>query len=88
MQGAVTQHAREAAYKRLEHKLGLVVHWLVYIAVNAGLVISAGGFAGSWPRIAGWGLGLFVHTGWVLVEVGGLKERLLERELAREMEQQ
>jgi hypothetical protein len=86
MQGGVAQDACEIAYKRLEHKLGLVVHWLVYLAVNAGLVIFAGGFSGSWARIAGWGLGLPVHTVWVLVEVGGMKERLLERELARELE--
>ena len=84
MEEKVTQDAREAARKRLQLKLGLVVHWLVYIAVNVGLVVAAGGFAGSWWRIAGWGVGLLVHSGYVLVEVGGLKERLLERELARE----
>lgn len=78
------QHAREAARKRLEQKFGLVVHWIVYLAVNAGLVVAAGGFAGSWWRIAGWGAGLLVHTGYVLTDVGGLKERMLERELARE----
>ncbi len=48
--------------------------------VNAGLILAAGGFAGSWWRLAGWGLGLALHTGYVLVEIG----RLVERELARE----
>ena len=81
------QEAREAARKRLEAKLGLAAHWVVYLAVNIGLVVAAGGFEGSWWRIAGWGLGLALHTGYVFVEPGGVKERLLERELAREMGQ-
>lgn len=81
--GAATRMARETARKRLEQKLGLATHWLVYLAVNIGLVVAAGGFAGSWWRILGWGFGLAIHTGYVLVEVGEVKERLLERELAR-----
>ena len=83
MNEVTTQAAREAAQKRLEQKVGLAAHWLVYLAVNIGLVVAAGGFAGSWWRILGWGLGLAVHTGYVLVELGGVKERLVERELAR-----
>ena len=43
--------AREDAQKRLEQKVGLAAHWLVYLAVNIGLVVAAGGFAGSWWRI-------------------------------------
>ena len=83
------QGAREAARKRVGQKLGLAVHWLVFLIVNIGLVVAAGGFAGSWWRIAGWGLGLgfAVHTAYVVTEVGGVKERLLERELARGMGQ-
>jgi len=80
---AMRQDAREAARKRLEQKFGLAAHWLVYLAVNIGLVTAAGGFDGSGWRILGWGLGLAIHTGYVLVEIGGVKERLLERELAR-----
>ena len=74
----------DQARRRVEAKFGLAVHWVVYLAVNAGLVLAAGGFAGSWWRLSGWGLGLAVHTGYVLVEVGRLKQRLVERELARE----
>ncbi len=83
MEQAVQQDAREAAENRLEQKLGLAVHWLVYLAVNIALVVAAGGFAGSWWRILGWGLGLAIHTGYVLFEVGAVRERLVERELAR-----
>ena len=81
------QDAREAARKRVEQKLGLAVHWLVFLVVNVGLVVAAGGFAGSWGRIAGWGVGLAVHTAYVVTKVGGVKERLLDRELARGMSQ-
>ena len=83
MDEVTEQAAREAAWKRVEQKLGLAAHWVVYLAVNIGLLVAAGGFDGAWWRIAGWGLGLAAHTGYVLVEVGGLRERLLERELAR-----
>jgi hypothetical protein len=77
------QDVREVARRRLEQKLGLVVHWLVYLAVNVGVVVAAGGFTGSLWRIAGWGVGLAVHTGYVYAETSGLKERLVERELTR-----
>ncbi len=76
--------AEDRARRRVEAKVGLALHWAVYLVVNAGLVLAAGGFAGSWWRLAGWGLGLAVHTGYVLFEVGRLQERLLEREIARE----
>ncbi len=78
------QSATQRAQRRVQLRLGLAVHWVVYLAVNAGLVLAAGGFAGSWWRLAGWGLGLAVHSGYVLVELGRLQQRLVERELARE----
>ncbi len=75
--------AEDRAPRRVEAKVGLTVHWAVYQAVNAGL-LAAGGFTGSWWRPAGWGSGQAVHTGYVLVELGRLQQRLVERELARE----
>jgi hypothetical protein len=75
--------AKEAARKRVEQQIGLAVHWVVYVAVNAGLVYAAGGFDGSWWRIAGWGVGLAVHTAYVLADADSAKERLVERELSR-----
>ncbi len=71
------------ARKRVEQKLGLAVHWLVYVVVNAGVVIAAGGFDGSGWRLAGWGLGLAVHTAYVAGTLGLLRERLVQRELER-----
>jgi hypothetical protein len=76
--------AEQGARERVEQKLGLAVHWLVYLAVNAGLIIAAGGFTGSGWRLAGWGLGLAVHTAYVVADLGRLQQRLVQRELARE----
>lgn len=76
--------AEQEARERVEQKLGLAVHWLVYLVVNAGLIIAAGGLAGSGWRLAGWGLGLAVHTAYVVADLGRLQQRLVQRELARE----
>ncbi len=78
------QVAERRARQRVEQELGLALHWLVYLAVNAGLVIAAGGLAGSVWRLAGWGLGLAVHTAYVVGDLGRLRERLLQREPDRE----
>ena len=81
---AVPQAAERRARQRVEQKLGLAVHWLVYLAVNTGLIVAAGGFAGSGWRLAGWGLGLAVHTAYVLGDLGRMRERMVQRELDRE----
>ncbi len=59
-------------------------HPRVAASVNTGLVIAAGGFAGSGWRLAGWGLGLAVHTAYVVGDLGRVQERLVQRELDRE----
>ena len=75
------QAAERGARQRVEQKLGLALHWLVYLAVNTGLVVAAGGVAGSGWRLAGWGLGLAVHTAYVVGDLGRLRELLVQREL-------
>ena len=80
----VRQAAEGRARQRVERKLGLALHWLVYLAVNTGLVVAAGGVAGSGWRLAGWGLGLAVHTTYVLGDLGRVRQRLVQRELGRE----
>ena len=84
MQQDTESSARAVARKRVEARLGLAVHWVVYLAVNTGLVVASGGLEGSGWRIAGWGLGLIVHTGYVAFDAAGWRERLVDRELARE----
>jgi Flp pilus assembly protein TadB len=75
---------RTRARQRVEQQLGLAVHWAVYLAVNIGLIIAAGGLAGSGWRLAGWGIGLAAHTLYVLVNVGDLRERMIQRAMDRE----
>ncbi len=81
------QDAVSSAYAsarwRVEQRGGLAVHWLVFVVINAVLVVGAGGFAGSAWRLAGWGLGLALHTVYVLIDVDELKDRLVRREVER-----
>ena len=58
----------EAAVKRAEELQGYYVHVLVYLVVNAGLFVinlltkgEGGGWWFFWP-LAGWGIGLVIHT--------------------------
>jgi len=83
MNQSAQSSARVAARKKVEARLGLAVHWAAYLAVNAGLLIAAGGFAGSGWRLAGWGIGLAVHTAYVVLDGADWRERLVDRELAR-----
>ena len=78
------QAAERRARQRVEQKLGLGLHWLAYFAVNTALIIAAGDLAGSGWRLAGWGLGLAVHTAYVVGDLGRVRERLVQRELDRE----
>jgi type IV secretory pathway TrbD component len=82
-QGDGTASAYATARKRVEQRVGLLLHWVVFLVVNAGLVAAAGGFAGSGWRLAGWGLGLALHTAYVAADVDGLTDRLVRRELQR-----
>ena len=72
-----------SARRRVEQRGGLAVHWLVFVVINAVLVVGSGGFAGSAWRLAGWGLGLTLHTVYVLIDVDGLKDRLVRRDVER-----
>jgi hypothetical protein len=76
--------AAGASRRRVELELGSPVHWLVHLAVNAGLVISAGGSAGSWWRLARWGVGPSVDTLDGASAAGQLQQRLVWRGLTRE----
>lgn len=81
---ATQQSAVHRAQRSVELRLGLAVHWLVYVAVNTGLVIAAGGFSGAGWRLAGWGVGLLVHTLYVVADAGRLQQRLVHRAPVRE----
>lgn len=76
------------ARARIALKGGLVVHAAVYAMVNLmliGIDVATGGHRWSvWPLV-GWGLGLGMHAlvVWLALSTGGLRERLMAREVAR-----
>ena len=79
--------AYQAAQKRAEELQGFYIHLLVYLVVNAGLfTINAlskgdgGNWWFYWP-LAGWGIGLVIHS---LATFGGVfGEGWKERKAAR-----
>jgi 2TM domain len=75
------------AHKRAGARMGLYVHTAVYLAVNLGLwtiALLADRHWAVFPTL-GWGLGLCIHAGIVLVALPGatLYHRLLQRERVR-----
>lgn len=77
---------RRQARKRVDQKMGFLVHLLVYVCVNAGLFFISNVFgAGRWSSLPllGWGLGLAIHglVTFASLQGQGLRERLLAAEL-------
>ncbi len=83
------QELYKKAKKRVEAKLGFSIHLLVYVAVNALLIIINMSTSPEylwfiWP-LAGWGIGLFFHGLGVFVFTGepAYKEKMIEKEMKR-----
>jgi steroid 5-alpha reductase family enzyme len=77
---------RRQARKRVEVKMGFLVHLLVFVCVNAGLfLMSQWQDSDRWLRLPlwGWGLGLAIHGVVTLATLQGqgLRERLMAAEL-------
>jgi len=79
----------QRAERRVRLKLGFGIHALVFVLVNAGLLVMASVF-GAGPRAAtmlplwGWSLGLGIHGLVILLKLmgdGGLRERMVQREM-------
>lgn len=87
-----TPHTLERrARHRVGIKLGFYTHALVFVIVNLGLFAAnsvAGGHRWAHFPLLGWGLGLAIHGVVVLLSLQGqgLRERMLEREIALETE--
>jgi 2TM domain len=81
---SITDRAR----KRVAMKLGFYMHLLVYVCVNAGLMLLnavQGGHRWSvWP-LMGWGLGLAIHglVTFASLRGEGVRERMLASEIER-----
>lgn len=77
------------ARQRAEEKVGFYIHAIVYVVVNAGLTVldlttSPNRMWFYWV-LGGWGIGLILHAVKVYSADGpNLKDRLIEREMARE----
>jgi hypothetical protein len=77
---------RQAAISRLEAKRAFGIHLVVYLLVNALLVViwltsGRGYFWPIWP-IAGWGIGLGAHR-WMTYSQKPISEEDIRREMER-----
>jgi hypothetical protein len=75
------------ARRRAGARMGWYVHAMVFVAVNAVLMLisfSTGRHWAIFPAL-GWGLGLLLHGlgVWLALGGGGLQQRLIEQERAR-----
>jgi hypothetical protein len=76
------------ARRRVKQKMGFYIHATVFVLVNLGLTainFAKGGVSWHlWP-LAGWGLGLAIHgfVTFASLNGDGLRERMLEDEVAR-----
>lgn len=76
------------ARRRVKMKMGFAIHAAVYVIVNLGLFAIDRATGGPhwhlWP-LAGWGLGLAIHglATWYALDGGGIRGRMVEREVQR-----
>ena len=81
-----TDNAREMAIQRLKARRGFSVHLMVYVLVNALLIIiwgvtGRGYFWPIWP-IAGWGIGVGMHA-WAAFFIKPISEEEIRKEMER-----
>ena len=78
----------EVARKRVQARMGFVVHLTMYLVMNAGFVaiwyLSGHGYPWfMWPML-GWGIGILAHAIGLVVGPGSVAERrAIDRELRR-----
>ena len=84
------KEARHRATMRVNAKMGLYVHLVVYACVMSFLVVinlmsSTSYYWFRWPML-GWGIGVAFHALGVFAftKGGGLRERMIEDELQRD----
>ena len=80
-----TLDQRQQATRRIEAKRGFRVHFAVYLAVNAVLVliwalVSDGFFWPVWPML-GWGIGVAAHAASVYFGPSEITEAQIDREM-------
>ena len=77
------------ARRNVKLKLGWMIHATIYVLVNAmivatNLATTPGVRWSVWP-LAGWGIGLAAHgiAVWLATGGGGVRDRMVRRELER-----
>lgn len=83
----MTVEERRLAIERIQARRGFYMHLVVYVIVNAGLVLlwalqDAGNFWPMWPMI-GWGIGVIAHGFGVFVGPRPITEDQIQREVER-----
>ena len=87
------QEVYQRAKHKVEAKIGFYIHLAVYVLVNSLLIIINLGTSPQyiwfkWPLL-GWGIGLFFHGMSIFVFSGkklkGIKEKMIEKEIKREL---
>ena len=83
----MTDEQRQQAIRRIQAKRGFKVHFAVYLAVNAILVViwaflSVGFFWPIWS-VFGWGIGVAAHAASVYLRPGEITDADIDRELSR-----
>ena len=83
----MTEEQRQRAIRRIRAKRGFRVHFAVYLAVNALLVLiwamtPTTYFWPVWPML-GWGIGVVAHAVSVYVGPSEISEAQIDRELQR-----
>ena len=83
----MSEQQRQQAIRRIQAKRGFRVHFAVYLAVNALLVLiwamtSASYFWPVWPML-GWGIGVAAHAASVYLGPSEISEAQIEREIGR-----
>ena len=81
----MTEERRQQAIRRIRAKREFQVHFAVYLAVNALLVViwamtSAESFWPIWPLL-GWGIGVAAHAASVYFRPAEISEAQIDREL-------
>lgn len=79
---------KREAKRRVEMKMGFLTHLLVFVLINAGLfLVNAITGGGRWHHfpLYWWGLGLAIHGVVTLLALQGtgLRERMMDKELAQ-----
>jgi hypothetical protein len=80
---ASADRAYRHAKNRVDQLWGFFVHALVFVGVNLGLAVAAGGFDPGAGYFWGWGIGVAAHAVYTAAPTELWRQRMIERQLAK-----